>query len=242
MKKTIGSGWAQKPVLTLLVLYLGVSLLRFLLALATSAFPTVSIDEFLYYGLARSIATEGKLLFRGQPADYSYILYPLVLSPIYLFFQEGANFYRLIQAWNILLMSSAVFPMYGLCRAMTGDNKKAMLLTAVFVLMPDLILGQFIFSEAIIYPLFYTVLCCAYRFIVSKDPRHLLLIGGLGALLFYAKPGAMAPSAVFLLVFLVQAVREKNGRQAAFCAASGAVFRFCSLSGHHKAACFPAGV
>ena len=84
----------------------------------------VRIDKWLWMVRlfkTRSIATEGKLLFRGQPADYSYILYPLVLSPIYLFFQEGANFYRLIQAWNILLMSSAVFPMYGLCRAMTGD-------------------------------------------------------------------------------------------------------------------------
>ena len=49
--------------LYLLLTYAGIVLIRFLLALYTTSFPTVGIDEYLYYSLARSIATEGKLLF-----------------------------------------------------------------------------------------------------------------------------------------------------------------------------------
>ena len=56
---------------------------RFLLALLTSCRPLNNIDEFLYYGIARSVATKGALLFRGRYADYQFILYPLLLTPVY---------------------------------------------------------------------------------------------------------------------------------------------------------------
>ena len=224
MKRQLENRLVKKTALFLIIGYVGISLLRFLLALFTSAYPLLYLDEYLYYSLARSIATEGKLLFRGQLADYSYILYPLVLSPVYLFFRDGANFYRLIQLWNILIMTTAIFPIYGLCCAMIEDKKKAFLLTLAFMLLPDFILGQIILSEAIIYPLFHTLLYCAYRYIVTKDSKQLLFMGGLGALLYYAKPGSVLPSIVFLLVFLIRAIREKNQRQAVFCLAGAAVF------------------
>ena len=81
----------------LLRLYGCIVLIRFMLALLTTSYPTIKIDEFLYFNLARSIATKGELLYRGQAANYAFILYPLILSPVYLFFGEGAHFYRLIQ-------------------------------------------------------------------------------------------------------------------------------------------------
>ena len=56
----------------LLGIYISFVLVRFLLALLTSAYPVVNIDEFLYYGMARSIANGEGLMFRGQAADYSY--------------------------------------------------------------------------------------------------------------------------------------------------------------------------
>ena len=73
----------MKKHLPAALLFAGIVIVRFLLALATSTYPVVGIDEFLYSSLGRSIATEGSLLYYGQPADYSYILYPLVLSPVY---------------------------------------------------------------------------------------------------------------------------------------------------------------
>ena len=144
----------------LLIIYVGIVVIRFMLAQLTSGYPTVGIDEFLYYSLGRSIATEGKLLFRGQPADYSFILYPLVLSPVYLLFGEGANYYRLIQLWNIILMSVSLFPLFGLCRSIFKQDKKAIIVATVCMLLPDFFLGQYVFSEAILYPLFFLLLYC----------------------------------------------------------------------------------
>ncbi len=205
----------------LILLYVGIVLTRFLLALATSSFPTVGIDEYLYYSLGRSIATEGKLLFRGQSADYAYLLYPLTLSPVYLLFQEGANFYRLLQLWNILLMSASVFPLFFLSKELLGSEKKAFLPAALSMLLPDFILGELIFSEAIIYPLFFTLMYCAYRYIEKDKKSCILWVGFLGGLLYSTKPGAVVPAAVFLVMTVVLAIVKKKGKDAllAFCSA-----------------------
>lgn len=200
----------EKPWLSLLLLYIATVVLHYLLALFSSGHATVGIDEYLYYSIARSVATEGRLLFQGQPADYSFILYPLVISPIYAIFDEGATFYRLIQLWNILLMSLSVFPIYGLCKAMLQDTKKSLGLTALFFLLADFTLGQYILGECIIYPMFFTLLYCAHRYLVSKDAKQALFIGLLGALLFFTKPGAVLPCFVFLGFFLIQGIRKKE--------------------------------
>lgn len=78
--------------LFLLAIYIVSVSARFVLALLTSTHPISNIDEFLYYGVARSIATKGELLFRGMYADYTYIVYPLVLSPVYLVLKRAPTF------------------------------------------------------------------------------------------------------------------------------------------------------
>lgn len=214
----------NKWLFYLLCLYAGVVLIRFLLALITTSFPTVGIDEFLYYSLARSIATEGKLLFRGQSADYAFLLYPLVLSPVYLLFREGAHFYRLLQLWNLILMSATVFPVYGLGKKMLGSEKKAFVTAALCMLLPDFVLGELIFSEAILFPLFFTLMYCAYVFLQDDNRRCVLWIGLLGGLMYSTKPGAVVPAAVFVLVVFFRSVIRKRGKDAMWAAGSIGVF------------------
>ena len=212
----------------LLCIYIGAVLLRFLLALVTTSFPTVGIDEYLYYSLARSIATEGKLLFRGQSADYAFAFYPLVLSPVYLFFRDGANYYRLLQFWNIILMSASIFPLFGLGKAILKSEKKALIAASVSLLLPDFILGELIFSEAVLYPLFFSVMYCAYIYIIRNDKKYLLFVGILGGLLYSTKPGAVTPAAVFLLLTLLHGMVKKERKHIVY--ALEAVLALCATA------------
>lgn len=199
-------------ILWLLLIYVSSVIVRYLLALATRNYPTVSIDEFLYYSLGRSIATEGSLLYFGQPAVYNYILYPLILSPVYLLFGHGTNYFRIIELWNIILMSLSVFPFYGLCNAMVRKRKTALWLTGLFMLLPCFILGEFIYSEAIIYPLFFSLMYCVYRYLHDSRVKYTIWIGVLGALLYFSKPGAVLPAVLALAFFAVKAVSGKSGK------------------------------
>ena len=219
-----------KTVLSLLLIYAGSVLVRFLLAQATRNYPTVSIDEFLYYSLGRSIATEGALLYHGQPAIYNYVLYPLILSPIYTLFSPGTNYYRLIQLWSILIMSLSVFPIYGICNAFVSKRKTALWMTAVIMLLPDFILGQFIYSEAVIYPLFYTVMYCIFRYLKDPKIKYSLLIGILGSLMYYTKPGALVPSVLAMLFFAGKAVKDRSGKDGLKILAGLAAFALVFIS------------
>ena len=204
----------RKTVLWLLVIYACSVLVRYLLALATKNFPTVTIDEFLYYSLGRSIATEGSLLYFGQPATYNYIVYPLILSPVYLLFGSGTNYFRMIELWNIILMSLSVFPIYALCNALFRKQKTALWLTALFMLTPGFILGEFVYSEAIIYPMFYTLMYCAYQYLNENKRKYTILIGVLGGLLYYTKPGTIAPALIAFAFLAGMAAKRKSGKDA----------------------------
>ena len=131
----------RRTILLLAGIYACSVLVRFFMATLTSNFPTVYVDEFLYYNLGRSIATEGALLYHGQPALYNYVVYPLMLAPVYKLFPAGTHFYRVIQFCNFCVMCLSVFPLYGLCRRMLKDEEKALKLSALFMLLPDFILG-----------------------------------------------------------------------------------------------------
>lgn len=210
MKKKITAG---KPVMYIAGIYCGTVLFRYVLALCTSAYPMVNIDEFLYYGIARSIAEGKGLMFRGQPTDYSYILYPLILSPVYLLGFSGPLLYRMLQLWNILLSSLSVFPLYGIAKHTVGDEKRAIPATAVCMLLPDFMLGQTMMSENIILPLFFTLFYLFLRCLRQGRTRDMLCIGAAGGLLFSAKPGAVIPSVVICLVLLIRGIRTKASRQ-----------------------------
>ena len=201
MAKRQGSGTMRKNQFVMLImLYLGCVGIRFLFSFLTSEYPSVGIDEFLYYSLGRSIANSGSLLYRAQPAQYPYFLYPLVLSPVYALFPAGSDFYRLLQLWNSLLMNTAIFPIYGICRKLFPNSRKAVGITVVSMLLSDFMLGGFIFSEVLIYPLFFALFHEIISMTYEKKTVHLVWVGILGACLYFTKPGAVVPAAAALLL------------------------------------------
>ena len=210
MKKL--KGRINTPAL-LLGMYGFFVLLRFVLALLTSIYPLVDIDEFLYYGMARSIANGEGLTFRGQPADYSYILYSLVLSPVYLTGLKGPVLYRAMQLWNILLITLSIFPFYRIAAKCVGDERKALWLTGISMLLPDFLLGQLMMAENVIIPLFYTLFCLILDYLENEKLWKILLIGLIGGLLFSAKPGAVIPAAVFFILLLVFSLAKRDIKQ-----------------------------
>ena len=71
----------------ILLLYLISFLVHCFLNIVVNEGPTVIIDEGLYTNIARSLAWEGQIAFRSQPVNYPYILYPILLVPIYKIFE-----------------------------------------------------------------------------------------------------------------------------------------------------------
>ena len=196
----------------LIAVYAAMVLLRAILAISTHIYPTVLIDEMLYYNIARSIANGEGLRFMGQTADYATILYSLVLSPVYMLFGEGAPFWKIMQGWNSVLINLTVFPVYALAKRVTGSRASALVTAVITVILPDMCLSGYIMSENIIYPMFFAMMYCAYRYLEDERPAHILLVGLLGGLIYFTKPGHVVPAVVILLIALIMAAKNRDAK------------------------------
>ena len=213
--KTIQNKEVEHLWLILPCMWLASVLVRFILALIFRHGPTVIIDESLYTNIARSLTAGEGIAYRSQPVPYMYIFYPLMLVPMYLF-RLPFDLYRMTQLWNAMLMSTALFPMFLFARDYTKDERKALLCAGILLLMPDMAMAGYMMSECVVWPLSMWLIYCSWRLTAEEEKglRYGILTGVFSALMFWTKPGAVAMGAVILLVTLILALREKNGKKA----------------------------
>lgn len=202
----------KAAVILFLIVYPLTVLIRYLLAIKTHYYTTVLIDEHLYYSIARSIANGEGLLFMGQPANYTSILYPLLISPIYRLFPEGTNFFRLIQLFNIFVMNLSIIPLFYLAKRISKNGKLAATIAVLSLFLPDMTLGGLILSESVLYPLFFTMAFCTYRYFADRRVKDLVWIGILGGLIFFTKPGQAVAAFVILLYAIIKGCRFRDKR------------------------------
>jgi len=125
--------------------------LRFVAALGHTT-PLYFPDEYIYSGIARSLAENGRPLIRGQSAHFPALLEPLLAAPFWLT-HDPALAYRLTQAENALAMSLAAIPVFLLVRRLGGGPWASLAAAVLTVSSPDLFFSSFVLADAIAYPL-----------------------------------------------------------------------------------------
>ena len=126
-------------------------LTSFVLRLAAAfahATPLYFPDEYIYGGLARSLATSGRLAIRGSSAHFPALLEPLLTAPFWLF-GDPLLAYRLTQGLNALAMSLAAVPVYLLARRLGLGSGLALGAAALAVACPDLLDASFVRADPI---------------------------------------------------------------------------------------------
>ena len=160
----------------IVLLFLISFLTHTLLNICTKENVTVVIDEGLYTNIARSLAWDGTLAFRGQPIDYPYLLYPFLLVPFYWANRLlGGDVYRIIQIFNTFLITSSVFPIYFFASDFTKNHKKSLAAAVIVALMPDMIMGGYEMTECLIWPLALWMIFFCYRFFTFNQLKYGLL-------------------------------------------------------------------
>ena len=196
----------------LILLFVMSSVVHCILNVLIKDRPIVIIDEGLYTNIARSLAWRGELAFRGQPIEYPYLLYPILLVPIYWLNRLlGGDVYRYIQVFNTLMITSSIIPVYFFARDFTKDQEKACLTSIIVAIMPDMLMGGFSMTECIIWPLALWMTFFAYRYYTEKRLKYGLLTAVFSGLMFFAKPGAIAVGGMLLAIRLVTI--RKNEKQ-----------------------------
>jgi len=212
LSEGIGSDttWAERYKGLILCLMIIVSvIIRYLLAAANSSAPSIIMDEALYFSISHSLVDSGKVLLRGQPVIYEYILYPLIIAPFHDL-PAAVNIFRGIQFFNAVAISLASIPAFLITKKLTGSAAKGLFIAAFVLCMPDLIMVRHIMSESVVYPL---TLVLFYFFLLStedKRPKLAVLCGLLTFLLHITKPGLIVIGVVIAAVFIFLAVSGRN--------------------------------
>ena len=197
------------------ILYAAACLVYSLVVLQLRNGPIVVIDEGLYTNIARSLAWEGRIAFRGQPINYPYILYPILLVPLYrLQAVIGGDIYHWVQVFNALLISSSVFPAYLFASGFCGSPKKGFLAACITAIMPDMLMASYEMTEPLLWPLGLWVVFFSWRMLQQQDRMKWPLLAGLfSGLMYAAKPGAIAMGAGILVCLAILALKEKEKKQ-----------------------------
>jgi hypothetical protein len=176
-------------------------LLRFVAALWHTT-PLYFPDEYIYSGIARSLAESGKPLIRGSSAHFPAMLEPLLAAPFWLT-HDPALAYRLTQAENALAMSMAAIPMYLVVRRLGGGAWPALAAATLTVASPDLFFSSFVLADAIAYPLVLGAVYVGVCVLAEPTRRLQLAFAALAVLATFARVQYVFLPAVFVAAALV---------------------------------------
>ncbi len=141
--------------------------MRLVAALARPG-PWILPDELLYVDLARSLADGGLPAVRGVTSLGWGVVYPVLVAPAWLLFDDPLVAYRAALALNALVMSLAAIPGYLLARLFVG-HRSALLVAGGTVLVPAMASTGSVMTENAAYPLFLGALWLVARTVRSPS-------------------------------------------------------------------------
>ena len=134
--------------------------------------PWIMVDEVIYSELAKSFEAHGDFLIRDHAADVPSVLYPVAIAPAWIA-DSMPTAYGIAKAINVLLMTSAVVPVYLWARRL-ATPRWALVACALVLVMPSMLYTGVLMSENAFLPLF---LAAAYTLALALERPTLLRQG-----------------------------------------------------------------
>ena len=132
----------------------------------------IDVDEELYVALARSFHYSGRFEYGSQLMDYNCVLYSMIISIAY-FFYTPQNILFIMRMMGVIIMCSAVFPIYCLAKDILQDSKKAVLLSGFLMIMPYMFDCAYIMQEVLSYPFFLWTVFFYIVLLVKKIKKEI---------------------------------------------------------------------
>ncbi len=163
---------------------------RFALARHVVA-PWIMVDEVIYADLARSLASTGHFLIRGEATAAYGFVYPLLISPAFRFFASMPTAYEAAKAINSVLMSLAAVPAYFLARRVL-QPPLALVAAVLTILIPSMAYTSTLMTENAFYPAFVLVALALVLVLERPTWRRQVALLALCAFAFTIRAQAVA--------------------------------------------------
>jgi hypothetical protein len=141
--------------------------------------PFVFMDELGYEQMAKSLVRSGNLALFGKSGSAYNPLYSVALTPIYALTDSAPQAYLWSKVVNAILMSSSVFPVYGVARFVLS-RARSVGVAALSLVAPLMFYTDLELSENLAYPLALVAIWVMLRAVRDASPRNdTLLLGAI---------------------------------------------------------------
>lgn len=178
-------------------------------------------DELRYVGIARSFVKGQGLRLHGMDSDFQKILYSICIVPAF-WFPSSAQQIRAVAYINSLIMSSSIFPIYGLCRKLLKGEKEINHVLVFGLTFPAFVYTTFFMSEVVFLPLslwvVYLVWCIFGEERVGVKLGLNVLLGMLCYLTYLNKEIALYFVLAYVFVYMMYCIFNfKNDKMEGIC-------------------------
>ncbi|MFI3175918.1 MAG: hypothetical protein R3Y67_00320 [Eubacteriales bacterium] len=170
-------------------------------------------DEELYVALAKNFFYEGVFMKGYEALDYSCVLYSILLSGVY-FFYDADSIVFLMRLLGVLLQVSSVFPVYYLGSRILGNHKKALGICALSLIIPEMMNSMYLMQEVLCYPLLLWGLVLLYLDQMEERyhrvTRYTILTILFMVLTYYTKTYAIVCVVSYCFYWFVAAIHHRT--------------------------------
>lgn len=176
--------------------------------------PWILPDEVVYSELAKSIAGGARPSVRNVPVFGWGEVYPTLISPAWVLFDDLFTAYHAALVINSLVMSTAAIPAYLLARLFVSRGS-SILVAAMTVLIPSMAYTAVVMTENACYPVFVLALYLVARTIRRPTiANQVLVLIGVTALAFTRIQGIALLAAYLGAIGLYPALGPRAARLA----------------------------
>ncbi|MCI8397460.1 MAG: hypothetical protein HFJ52_07635 [Clostridia bacterium] len=208
--KKIGDYLEKHAKLVLVVLFIIGILVYGALSYKMKVAVYHDVDEELYISMARTFHYDGNFAKNYEVLNYNCVIYSMIISVAY-FFYSAKHILFIMRMIGVLLMMSSIFPIYLLSKEVLKDKKKALLITAVSLLIPELTSTLYLIQEVLCYPVFLWIAYLAYlKFTKEKNKIIDIALIILLALIFFIKSYAIVFAGAYFLSLCLIHLKNKD--------------------------------
>lgn len=194
----------------LIILFFALVLVKTIMAYFITV-PVAFSDDYSYAMMARSFHNEGNFFLHGQPFKHFPPLYPLLISPAYVFSNMNHVFFA-IKIINAIISSLIIIPVWFLAKEFM-PKKKAFWAVFISAILPlNLIISNYIMSEGLFYTLFIFMVFLTYKAITEEKSLWYGLSGLSIGLAYLTKASGIVLVVAFATISLYSMIKKKTIR------------------------------
>lgn len=135
----------------------------------------INVDEELYVALAKSFHYNGKFQLGNELLNYNCVLYSMLISVAYFIYSPTTILFTM-RMIGVIAMCSSVFPIYFFAKDILKNEKNALFLSVIIILMPYMFDSAYLMQEVLSYPLFMWTLYFLYHAYEKENGRNMIFL------------------------------------------------------------------